>query len=354
MHALRVAALVASLLLAGAAACAEAASADYDSAQIIATLNAQREANGIPPVRNSARMAAGCAAYDSYVIRNGMSVADQNFEVQGKPGYTAAGDHAARTSVLASSIGTTYSAFGETVGPAFSFSWSEGDPWDNAAFHLYQMMNPALAVSGADERTAQLPSGDWVRLECLNTFGGPWRKQPRKLHIYSYPRSGSTVAASEQNQESEPVMGVAPGACGPPLTFTYFFGGDAGSVHVRSVHATLDGKRFPVAMQYAGGGSGPAHASVAAPRDSAPRDLFAPGPHFAAPGHGFHSPEPALTWMPGEPNYLRDIQSKEAEARLREEEFTKQMREQMERDRPENRRFEFGIGLTIIWGLSFG
>ncbi len=231
----------------------------------------------------------------------------------------------------------------------FSFSWSQGDPWDNAPFHLYQMMNPALSVSGADERTAQLSNGEWVRLECLNTFAGPWRKQPRKLRVYSYPRSGSTVAASEQNQESEPVMGVAPDAYGPSLTFTYFFGGDAGSVHVRSVHATLNGKRFPVAMQYAGGGSGPARASAAAPRDPC-----APGPHFAAPGHGFHSPEPAVIWVPGMPDYLREIQSKEAEARFKQEELLKYMREQEERDRPENRRFEFGIALTIIWGLSFG
>ncbi len=100
MRLLRVAAAVASLLAAGAATDAAAARADYDSAQIIAALNGQRAANGIPPVRNSASMAAGCAAYDRYVIRNGMSVADQNFEVRGKPGYTAAGDHAARTSVL--------------------------------------------------------------------------------------------------------------------------------------------------------------------------------------------------------------------------------------------------------------
>lgn len=31
--------------------------------------------------------------------------------------------------------------------PFYGFGWAYGDPWDDAASHLYQLMNPALQVS---------------------------------------------------------------------------------------------------------------------------------------------------------------------------------------------------------------
>ncbi|MGH2872123.1 MAG: hypothetical protein ACRDL5_06635 [Solirubrobacteraceae bacterium] len=278
----------------GAIVDAATASADLSSRQIIASLNRQRTANAIPPVRNDAAMAAGCADYNRYVVRNGLSVADTHYENPHLPGYTAAGDHAARTSVLASDVGDTYSAFGHTVGPTFSFGWSEGDPWNNAAFHLFQMMNPALAVSGANELTAKLHTGEWVRLECLNTIAGPLRAPPRKPRVYVYPRSGSTVPVREQNQESEPVLGVPAGASGPPLTFAYLVG--RGVTHAQvSVHMTINGKAVPVRTGYAGGATGPGGASAAALRGP-----FAQGPLAeAAVSSRWFVRDPSTAYRPG-------------------------------------------------------
>lgn len=118
----------------------------------LGALNAQRAANGIPPVRYDARMSAGCAAHDRHVLRNGLSVIGEHHETPGRPGYTLAGDHAARTSVLGDDVGPTVSRSQVSVG-AF------GDPWNFAAFHLFQLVNPALAVSGANERTGRLRDG---------------------------------------------------------------------------------------------------------------------------------------------------------------------------------------------------
>lgn len=300
-----------SVAIAGAAT----ARADFSSPQIIAALNRQRTANGIPPVRNDAAMAAGCAAYDRYVVRNGLSVADHHYEDPRLPGYTAAGDHAARTSVLASSVGYTYSAFGYTTGPVFAFAWSKGDPWNSAAFHLFQMMNPALAVSGANEMTARLRDGQWVRLECLNTFGGPFRTPPAKLRAYFYPRSGSTGSVFTRNQEGEPVLGVSPGADGPPLTFGYFFGRGVDRVRV-SLHGTLNGKKVPVRTEAVGGAMAPpgARAAALASRSTA-------GAHFSSPGGSgsFVSPIPAMIGMP-DVGPWRDIAQKLAKDRQQQEE----------------------------------
>ncbi len=258
---------------------------DYSSAEIIAALNRQREANGIPPVRNDPRMAAGCRAYDDYVLRNGLSVADQHFEIPGKPGFSAAGNAAAHASVLASSVGTSYPG----MGPVFAFGWRQGDPWNNAAFHLFQMMNPALAVSGADERTARLANGQWVRLECLNTFGGPFRTPPATMRTYFYPRSGSSVPVRELNQEGASVLGTRGGTAGGPLFFAYFFGGARKRVRVR-VHATVDGKSQPIVAVYAGGAAGPATAASAATiRDAASHEP-------SNPSAGFYTPEPAAAF----------------------------------------------------------
>lgn len=60
-----------------AATSSQASAGDFTSAQILAALNRQRAAAGIPPVREEPKLAAGCAAYDEYVVRNGLQVADQ-------------------------------------------------------------------------------------------------------------------------------------------------------------------------------------------------------------------------------------------------------------------------------------
>jgi uncharacterized protein YkwD len=48
-----------------------AGSGDVTGQQIVSTINAERRANGLPPVREDAGLSAGCAQYDNYRRLNG-------------------------------------------------------------------------------------------------------------------------------------------------------------------------------------------------------------------------------------------------------------------------------------------
>jgi hypothetical protein len=71
-------------------------------AQIVSTVNAERHANGLPPVREDPALSAGCADYDNYRRLNG-GIQDgftPGPEDPSMPGYTTAGARAARNSLL--------------------------------------------------------------------------------------------------------------------------------------------------------------------------------------------------------------------------------------------------------------
>jgi uncharacterized protein YkwD len=72
------------------------------SAQIVQVINAERQANGLPPVREDPALSAGCADYNRYRQMNG-SLANA-FTLHGedpsKPGYTAAGNRASHDSLF--------------------------------------------------------------------------------------------------------------------------------------------------------------------------------------------------------------------------------------------------------------
>jgi hypothetical protein len=223
---------------------------DSSPKSIIAALSRERASYGLPPVHERPALSAGCAAYDRYLIRNGrqyLLLDSGHFETPGRPGYTRAGDQAARTSVL---------AFGSTL------AWSQADPWDSAAFHIFQLLNPAIAVSGADERPMNLGAGyGTVNLECLRTFVGPFRRGPSTMRTYFAPAGGQPVPAFVVNGENQTIFGTAPGRMGPPLLFVYFLGRTARHVTVRAIHASLAGKPLRVVGSFVGGASGPAGAS---------------------------------------------------------------------------------------------
>jgi hypothetical protein len=219
---------------------------DFSSHQIVAALNHQRAAYGVPPVRESRKLSAGCADHNRYLIRNGASYllgSFGHFEVPGLPGYTRAGNRAAQTSVL---------AWGTTL------AWKHGDPWNTAGFHIFQLLNPAIAVTGADERQIDLgaPYGQ-ANLECLTTLAGPYRKGPKQMKVYFVPRSSQSIAAYTTNTEGQNVFETAPGQSGPPLLFVYFLGRHASSVQVRAVHASLGGHSIQIIGAFVGGASGP-------------------------------------------------------------------------------------------------
>jgi hypothetical protein len=251
----------------------------FSARQIISALNQQRASYGIPPLRFSQKLSAGCAAHNRYLIRNGASYLLSefgHFEIPGRPGYTRAGDHAARTSVL---------AFGSNM------AWQHGDPWNDAAFHIFQLLNPGIAVSGADERPMNLGGlyGN-VNLECANTLGGPFRTGPPHLRIYSVPRTGQSIRAFQKNGEGQTVFDVAAGQPGPPLLFFYFLGRGVHSMQLRALSASLAGRPLPVIGAFVAGATGPASARQ-------PPSLFAspePAAVLTFPASQYHPP-PGLT-----------------------------------------------------------
>src|SRR4026208_502038 len=111
---------------------------------VVARLNLARGAPGLAPPRPACapRRAAPCKAHNNYMRRNHSL---GHFEQRGRPGYTAAGDRAARMSVLA--------------GPGSS--WARHTPGRTAPIHLAQVYTPGLRSTGAS---------DAYRYSCLFTY----------------------------------------------------------------------------------------------------------------------------------------------------------------------------------------
>lgn len=146
------------------------------SAQIVSVINAERQANGLPPVREDPALSAGCAAYDQYRSRNGsvQNAFTPGPEDPSKPGYTAAGARAARNSLT-------------NAGDRPADSWANGDVFDDAPSHLFQLMNPALTAIGADQVDVDLGSFfGTAYISCVDTRSAPHRAAPRRLRMYSY------------------------------------------------------------------------------------------------------------------------------------------------------------------------
>jgi hypothetical protein len=145
-------------------------------AQIVQVINAERQANGLPPVREDPGLSAGCAQYDNYRRMNGSlsNAFPPGREDPSKPGYTAAGSQASRNSLL-------------NAGDRPADSWAGGDVFDDAPNHLRSLMDPAVAVVGADQLDFNLgPPFGTASLSCVDVRSAPGRAAPRRLHLYTY------------------------------------------------------------------------------------------------------------------------------------------------------------------------
>jgi hypothetical protein len=154
------------------------------SAQIVQTVNAERSANGLPPVREDPALSAGCAQYDEYRRMNG-SLEDAftlHGEEPGKPGYSAAGAKAARDSLL-------------NAGDLVTDSFDAGDVFDDAPNHLVALMDPAVALVGADQTDFELGIFGTVHLVCIDVRSAPSRPKPRRLRVYVYRGPNGRVPA---------------------------------------------------------------------------------------------------------------------------------------------------------------
>jgi hypothetical protein len=190
-------ALLATALVAlGRSPSARAASALH----IISVLNAQRSANGIPAgITENPTWTAACQSHDAYEHANN---AFGHEEIEGKAGYSAQGNLIAGTSVLAQGL-----------------SWGAVDPYNNAPYHLFDLLNPRISSTGA---------ADFAGFGCVEIELGTLRTPPSAPVAYSYPGNHRTGVPASQKARELPTspaqtVGLGTKATGPNL-FVYFDG----------------------------------------------------------------------------------------------------------------------------------
>ena len=201
-------------LLAGSAAA-------LSPAGIVAKLNSERAALGIPPVSLDASRTAACRAHNNYMRRNHVL---GHFETPGRPGYTNAGDRAARMSVLAGRS-----------------SWARHNPWRDAPIHLAQVYNPGLRTTGASD------NGGY---SCLFTYPNTRRNQDDK--VWTLPADGGSVVRAQTAFEGpsppQTTVGIRNGAKTGPYLYVWSAGPSSSLLApiTRLVSGTLIGPSGPV------------------------------------------------------------------------------------------------------------
>ena len=215
------------LLAAGLVAAAATASAGAQShPAIIAALNAERAANGIPAaVRENTAWSANCAEHVRYMASTGTLTHSEN---PSDPAYTAQGSWAGKNSVLAA-----------------GYSWSDGDPFATAPLHLIQLMSPELRQVGV----ASDPQG----YLCVTTFPGYRSSGWRHPTVYTYPGNGTTNVPYAELPDELPFVpgdfvGIQPGASTGFNIMVFAEGiGDPWTAHITS--ATVTGPSGRVAVK---------------------------------------------------------------------------------------------------------
>jgi hypothetical protein len=211
--------------IAAALALAAGGNAGSAHAPILAALNAQRAANGIPAhVRENTTWSARCAAHDSYMAATG---AFGHTELAGNRASTTGGSWAAARSVLAEGS-----------------SWQQGDPFDDSPLHLIQLMSPELRQVGLDARSGYL---------CMTTWPGYVGSGWKQATVYTYPGAGVTGVPYAETAEELPFVpetfiGLPTGA---PTGFNImvYAEGLADEWHARITSAKLTGPDGPVAVR---------------------------------------------------------------------------------------------------------
>ena len=192
-------ALTAAALLAAVLATAAGAATP---GQIVARLNAQREANGIPGgLELNPEWTTGCMHHVRYEELNGIQWT--HVETPGKPGFTKDGQLA-----------------GLGGDQAYEYDWLQGNPFENLPLHLATLLAPSLMQIGAYE------SG---RRTCVEIVLGGGRQIPSDT-IYAYPGPNRTGVPSSQVVRNEwpaspgDVVGLPQGRTTGPTIYIFAAG----------------------------------------------------------------------------------------------------------------------------------
>jgi hypothetical protein len=194
--------LVASIVIAAAALAAAAFAASPQ--RIVATLNAERVANGIPGgITLNHAWTVGCTHHVRYEELNGIPWTHE--ETPGKPGYTKDGQ-------MAGGAGDQQSGLG---------GWDAGDPFDRLPIHLANLLAPTLQQIGAFEsgnRSCVMVALGNTRQIAANTIyadPGPGRSRvPTSQTVHGeWPASPGDVVGLPQGTTTGPTIYVI--AAGP-------------------------------------------------------------------------------------------------------------------------------------------
>jgi len=193
---------------------------------ILAALNAERAANGIPAhLRENLTWSANCARHVQYMAATGTLTHEEN---RASPEYTEAGSWAGEHAVL-----------------ALGYAWNSGNPFASAPLHLIQLMSPELRQIGIAE--------DLERYLCITTWPGYSSAGWRKPTVYTYPGNHVTgVPFAETPRELPFVPGDFVGIPrGQPTGFNImvFAEGVADPWHEHITGATVRGPTGPVAVR---------------------------------------------------------------------------------------------------------
>lgn len=167
------------------------------SPQIVGAINAERRANRLPPVHEDPALSAGCAQYDNYRRINGslLNAFTLHGEEPSKPGYSPAGARAAHDSLL-------------NAGDRPADSFAAGDVFDDAPNHLVALMDPSVAVIGADQTDFAFGLFGTVSLSCVDVRSARPRAKPRRLHVYTYVGPNGKAPRNPTYREGPPGRGT--------------------------------------------------------------------------------------------------------------------------------------------------
>jgi hypothetical protein len=210
-----------------------------NSAEAIAWLNAQREANGIPGgITDNPTWDASCRLHMTWLKLNpDVSGLSEHEEEPGTPGYTPEGAWAGEHSVLGGTFLSTSSTARTAAQWHDTYPWGASDGWEWAPIHLMDLLNPSLAVTG-------------FAPGCMITGEGPWRPEPATPELFTYPGAGTSwIYPAEVAYETPYTPGEFVGLPQPTSRtgpYLYVLGWGTGTGAITS--ASLTGPSGPVAI----------------------------------------------------------------------------------------------------------
>lgn len=202
------------------------------TAEILPFYNAERTANGLPPVTQvNTQEEVGCANHLGYMWLNGREL--EHGETPGKPGYTPEGNYengAGGSEVLSDVPG-----------------WSAGhDPWETAPIHAFLMFDPTVVSTGYADNAHFVCQRMWSsRFE-----GVPGMEHAPVFYAWTFMHGRSQVPYEERAAEvpytPQELVGIAGGKTTGPNIMVYS-AGDSGTPQTATLTAA-DGSLVPVSL----------------------------------------------------------------------------------------------------------